>query len=189
MVSDVATKRFTIDEYRRMVEAGAFAPDDRLELLEGEIIQMNPIGLRHAATVNRLTRLFFRVLGERVLISVQNPVDLPPRSEPQPDLLVLRTREDDYEEAMPIGADTHLVVEVADTTFRYDTTRKVPAYARGGVSAVWVVALGTTRARDRVLVFEDPVEGVYTSRRELHRGETLAIPGFSDVSIAVSDFL
>src|SRR6266571_5332978 len=172
-----------------MAEAGVFGEDDRLELLDGEIIQMNPVGRRHVATVNRLNRLFGRVLGDRALISVQNPIVLDTQAEPQPDLVLLRPRAGDYEDALPAGTDTFLVVEVADTTLHYDTTRKVRAYARGGIGAVWVVALGKTPARDRVIVFEDPFAGAYRSRREVRRGDVLAIPDLSEFSIAVSDFL
>ncbi len=139
VVTAVAAKRFTVDEFHRMAEAGVFAEDDRLELLDGEIIQMNPVGRRHVATVNRLTRVLGRVFGDRALISVQNPIVLNPHAEPQPDVVLLRPRDDDYERALPAGTDTYLVVEVSDTTLRYDTTRKVRAYARGGVPALWVV--------------------------------------------------
>jgi Uma2 family endonuclease len=189
VVADVVSKRFSVDEFQRMAEAGVFEEDDRLELLDGEIIQMNPVGRRHVATVNRLTRLFARLLANRVLISVQNPLVLDQHAEPQPDLVLLRPRADDYERALPAGADAYLVVEVADTTLAYDTGRKVRAYARGGVLAVWVVALGKTPAHDRVLVFEDLAEDGYRSRREVRRGDLLVIPDLSDISVAVSHFL
>ncbi len=189
VVTDVVARRFTVDEFQRMAEAGVFEEDDRLELLDGEIIQMNPVGRRHVATVNRLIRLFARAFADRALISVQNPIVLDPHSEPQPDLVLLRPRDDDYEGALPGGADAYLVVEVADTTLAYDTSRKVHHYARGGIRAVWIVAIGKTTADDRVLVFEDPAEGTYRSRREVRRGDVLAIPDLSDVSIAVGDFL
>ena len=97
------------------------------------------------------------MFGDRVLLSVQNPIVLDPHAEPQPDLVLLRPRAGDYEDALPTGIDTYLVVEVSDTTFDYDTMRKVPAYARGGIRAVWVVALARTPSRDRVHVFEDLV--------------------------------
>jgi hypothetical protein len=139
--------------------------------------------------VNRLNRLLVRLLGERVLVSVQNPIVLDPHAQPQPDMVLLRPRADDYEGALPAGNDAYLVVEVSDTTLDYDTTRKVPAYARAGIRAVWVVALARTPSRDRVHVFEDLAEGTYGSRRQVRRGEMLPIPGLDDVSIAVSDFL
>jgi Uma2 family endonuclease len=189
VVTDVTAKRFTVDEFRRMAEAGVFPEDDRLELLDGEIIQMHPVGRRHVATVNRLNRLFGRLLDDRALISVQNPLVLDAHAQPQPDMVLLRPRVDDYEGALPVGSDTYLVVEVSDTTLHYDITRKLRAYAHGGIGALWIVALGKTPARDRVIVFEDPIAGGYRSRREVRRGAALAIPDLGDVSISVSDFL
>jgi Uma2 family endonuclease len=189
MSSKVAAKRFTVDEFQRMAQAGVFDEDDRLELLDGEIIQMNPGGRRHVAMVNRLTRLFARVLGDRALISVQNPLVLDPAAEPQPDLVLLRPREDDYEAGLPTGADALLVVEVADTTLGYDTTRKARAYARGGVPVVWVIALGRTGARDRMLVLADPTGEGYNTRTDVRRGDVLSIPGLPGVSISISEFL
>ena len=189
MATEVAAKRFTVEQFQRMADAGVFDEDDRLELLDGEILQMNPVGRRHVATVNRLTRVFGRVVGGRALISVQNPLVLGPAAEPQPDLVLLHPRTDDYEAGLPTGADVFLVVEVADTTVDYDTTRKAMAYARGGVPALWVVALGPTAEGDRVLVFEEPEDDAYSSRSEARRGDRLTIPGLPDVVISVSDFL
>jgi len=189
MVTEVAAKRFTAEQFQRMADAGVFDEDDRLELLDGEILQMNPVGRRHVASVNRLTRVFARVVGGRALISVQNPLVLGPAAEPQPDLVLLQPRPDDYEGALPTGADAFLVVEVADTTLDYDTTRKAMAYARGGVPALWVVALGPTAEGDRVLVFEEPEDDAYSSRSEARRCDRLTIPGLPDVVISVSDFL
>jgi Uma2 family endonuclease len=187
MVSQVPAKRFTVDEFQRM--ADVFEEDDRLELLDGEIIQMNPVGRRHVAMVNRLTRVFARVLGDRALISVQNPLVLDPVGQPQPDLVLLRPRDDDYEAGLPTGADAFLVVEVADTTLSYDTTRKARAYARGGVPVVWVVALGRTPARDRMLVLAGPTPEGYASRMDVRRDDALTVPGLAGVSISASEFL
>lgn len=191
MLTEVSgrTRRFTVVEYEQMGEAGIFDEDDRLELLDGEIIQMNPIGRGHAATVNRLNRLFARLFADRVLLSVQNPIVLDPVSEPQPDLVLLRPREDDYYSSLPTGSDAYLVVEVADTTLVYDSTRKARAYARSNVALLWVVAIGQTPEEDRVVVFEDAVAGSFTSEHVARRGDTLRIRGLSDVPIAVGDFL
>jgi Uma2 family endonuclease len=189
MLTQVASRRFSVAEFQRMARAGIFDEDDRLELLDGEVIQMNPVGRRHVATVNRLTRMFARLFAERVLISVQNPLVLDPTAEPEPDLVLLRPRQDDYELSLPTGTDAYLVVEVAETTLAYDSTRKARAYARGGVPALWVVALGRTAARDRILVFQDPAEGSYASHRQANRGDVLLIPGLTDISVAVNDFL
>jgi Uma2 family endonuclease len=172
-----------------MAEAGVFDEDDRLELLDGEILQMNPVGRPHVATVNRLTRVFARVVGGRALISVQNPLVLGPAAEPQPDLVLLQPRTDDYESALPTSGDAFLVVEVADTTLEYDTTRKAMAYARGGVPALWVVALGRVAEDDRVLVFAEPAGEAFSSQTNVQRGDRLTIPALPGVVISVSDFL
>lgn len=104
-----------------MVESGILAEDDRLELIRGEIIQMSPIGRRHAAGVSRLTRLFSEKLGRQVLVSVQNPVELDGYSEPQPDVMLLQPREDFYESGHPHPADVFLLIEVADTTVEFSS--------------------------------------------------------------------
>lgn len=185
---EVAVRRFTVADYHRMGKAGVFRRGERVELLDGEIIEMNPVGRPHATTVNRLNRLFARLFGDRVLLSIQNPVVLDTYAEPQPDVVVLRPREDDYLHAAPTGADTYLVVEVADSTVTYDTTRKARAYARTGVSLFWVVVVGRG-AEDRVIMFADPADGEYRSIREARRGDALTIPGLGDAPVAVGDFL
>ena len=127
------------EEYLRMGEGGVFAPDARLELIEGEIIEMAPIGGPHMARVNKLTRLFVERCGGRAIVSVQNPLVIADRSVPQPDLALLRPREDEYARSLPRASDVLLVVEVADTTLGFDLRTKVPLYARCGVTELWVV--------------------------------------------------
>src|SRR2546426_2118990 len=134
-------RRFTVDEYHRMAEAGIFSEDESVELLEGEIVEMTPISSRHAACVNKLTRLFTRELGERVVVSVQNPVALTETSEPQPDLALLRPRADFYAAGHPGPEDVLLMVEVADTSATSDRAVKVPLYARAGIEEVWLIDL------------------------------------------------
>src|SRR6266851_5672561 len=131
--SGVQRRRFTAEEYHRMGEAGILCEEDRVELIEGEIIVMSPIGLRHAACVARLTRELPVALGRRALLWPQNPVRLFPDTEPQPDIVLLRPRPDDYAHAPAQPADALLVVEVADTSYRYDRHAKLPLYARSGV--------------------------------------------------------
>lgn len=134
-------------EYLRMGEAGVFSPEARLELIEGEIIEMAPIGSGHAGAVNILTRLFVHLVADRAVVAVQNPVVLGLRSVPQPDLAVLRVRDDTYSRAHPSAADALLIVEVADTTLAFDTATKAPLYARHGIPEVWVLDV-----RDRAIL-------------------------------------
>jgi Uma2 family endonuclease len=137
----LARRLFTVAEYHKMAEAGILSEDDRVELLEGEIVAMSPIGSRHAGLVNRLNRLFSQRAGDQVVVSVQNPVRLGGYSEPQPDLALLRPRADFYTSSHPGPEDVLLAVEVAETSAAVDREVKVPLYARFGVPEVWLVDL------------------------------------------------
>ncbi len=176
MAIEVAPRRFTVDEYERLGQAGVLTEDERVELIDGEILAMNPIGARHAAVVKRLMRLLSPQLAGRALLSVQDPIVLDDRSEPRPDLALLRPRGDEYETAHPTATDVLLVIEVADTTVVYDSTRKLPLYARSGIQEAWLVDL----VRDVVQVHQEPTGGEYRAVRELRVGDTLTpgqVPG------------
>ena len=133
--------RHTVDEYHRMGEADVFDVGARLELIDGEIIEMAPIGSMHAGTVTRLARLLERAVGDTAIVYVQNPVVLNNRSEPQPDLALLKPRDDFYTERYPAPEDVLLIIEVSESTLRYDQEIKVPMYARTGIPEVWIVDL------------------------------------------------
>jgi Uma2 family endonuclease len=133
--------RLTVDEYHRMGETGVLAPDARVELIDGEIVDMAPIGTRHGSTVLRLTHLMTEAARGLAIVSVQNSLRLGKRSEPQPDLMLLAPRDDFYAAAHPTAADVLLLIEVSDSTARYDREIKLPLYARHGVREVWIVDL------------------------------------------------
>lgn len=133
--------RLSADDYQRMGQFGALAPDAHVELLDGEIIEMAPIGARHWATVQRLDEALKRALGTQVIVAVQTSFRLDAHSEPQPDVGVFRRRADYYASGLPTPADTLLVVEVADATARYDRQVKLPLYARAGIAELWIVDL------------------------------------------------
>ena len=135
----VPRRLLSIAEFHLIGEAGVLGEDDRIELVEGEMIEMAPIGSRHLAKVNRLARLFSAAVGEHAIVSVQNPIALPPHNEPQPDIALLKPRLDDYESALPTTDDILLIVEVADTTLNYDRDAKLPIYARHSIVEVWLV--------------------------------------------------
>jgi Uma2 family endonuclease len=139
MPVELRRRRFTVDEYDAMADAGILTEDDHVELIDGEIIQMAPIGSLHAACVSRLTHLLVAQGGEAVIVRVQNPVRISDLSEPEPDLAVLRRREDFYARGHPRPADTLLIIEVAHTTLGYDREIKLPLYALAGIPEVWIV--------------------------------------------------
>jgi Uma2 family endonuclease len=133
--------RVTVHDYHRMAEVGVLAPDARVELIEGEIIDMAPIGKHHQSAVDQLTRACVGAVGARAIVRVQGSIRLSQWSEPEPDLVLLAPRDDFYRSEFASGADTLLVIEVSDTTLRYDRDVKVPLYARHGVPEVWIVDL------------------------------------------------
>jgi len=133
--------RLGVDAYHQMIDNGIFDQDDRVELIEGELRAMPPIKPDHAGKTNRLNRLLNLRVGDEALVTVQNPLTLPPHSEPEPDLMLLRPRDDFYERANPTPKDTLLVIEICDSSLRYDQEVKVPLYAAHGVPEVWLVDL------------------------------------------------
>lgn len=150
--------RLTVSDYYRMAEVGILAPDARVELIDGEIIDMVPPGSLHAAAVNDLNEFLGRSVTGKAVVCVQNPVRLSEISEPQPDLALLRRRDDRYRQSLPGPADILLVVEVADTSLRFDRETKVALYAVHEIPEVWLIDL---RGR-RLVRHRAPVQGTYT---------------------------
>ena len=176
-----ARRLFTLEEYERMVEAGVFGPDDRLELIEGEIVEMSPIGDEHAACVDVLTRLFVLGVGDRAVVRVQGPVGLPPRSRPEPDLLLLRSRS--YRKGPARTGDVVLVIEVAASSLRYDRTVKLRMYARAGVPEYWIADTDT----QTVDVCREPTAETYRSVQRFDRDSAITPAAFPDLTITVAD--
>jgi Uma2 family endonuclease len=176
---------FTVAEYHTMLEARILTEDDRVELIEGEIVQMAPIGSRHAGQVNRLTRIFVPAVGDRGLVTIQNPVRLSDLSEPQPDLLVLRPRADDYTGAHPTPADVLLLIEVADSSLEFDRRIKLPLYARSGIAEAWIVDI------DRAVleVHRSPGDGAYREVRRLRTGGTASPQALPELVLDVAALL
>ena len=185
MAIEVLRHRFTVDEYHRMGEAGIFTEGDRVELVDGEILGMTPIGSLHAACVDRLNRLLVLSAGEQASVRVQSPISLGPDSEPQPDLTLLRPRHDFYASAHPRPGDVLLVVEVADTTLAFDRAVKVPLCARAGIPEVWLVDL----AGEAVEVYRRPTGDQYAEVRRIIRGEQIVLEAIPDLAIAVDRVL
>jgi Uma2 family endonuclease len=162
--------RYTVGDYYRMAEAGILHEDSRVELIEGEVVDMPPIGSPHAGLVNKLSHLIRRGVGENAVVAVQNPVRLNDFSEPQPDIALLRPRPDFYTNAHPTPGDVLLIVEVADSSLEYDRRIKIPLYARHGIPEVWLVNV----ADRELIVHRQPMEGAYADIRRLPEREALA---------------
>ena len=177
-------KRFTVHDFHAMIEAGVFAEDDRLELINGEIVEMTPIGKKHVVCVRRLTTFFARNLPQDVFLDVQNPLYLTEGREFYPDLMLLRkTANTDEDIAEP--NDVLLAVEVSDTTLRFDRAAKLPSYAEAGVPEVWIVDL----KGERVLVHRKPLDGVYGQVEEIKKNETLSVAALGEAELEVADIL
>ncbi len=183
MAQEVVRRRFTVHDYHRMGEAGILNEDDRVELIEGEIVEMAAIGSRHFTCVNGLTRLLVRSVGDAAIVSVQNPVRLDEHSEPQPDLTVLRVR--DYRESLPMPEDVLLLIEVSDTSLAYDRGVKLPLYARAGIREVWIVDLpGEVIERHT-----DPSMDGYRTLERAWRGDEIKCAALPDLAFRVETVL
>ncbi len=186
MTVQIARRLFTVDEYCLMLEAGILHEDDRVELLEGEIVEMAPVGSRHAGTVKRFVSLLYRrIAAEQATISVQDPIRLSETSEPQPDIALLRPRDDFYAASHPTSEDIFLIIEVADTSAEADRELKLPLYAQAGIAEVWIVDLNS----DTVGVYQAPASGRYVERRSIARGESVSPGAFPAVLLTVDEIL
>ena len=189
-MTDLAAARhlFSLDEYHRMGATGILQEDDRVELIEGEIVEMTPVGSCHAATVGRLTQLLGDRVEGRAIVWVQNPLSIPDEgtlagSELQPDLVLLAPRDDFYDEAHPTPADVLLLIEVGDTSLPFDRDVKLPVYAAGGVHEVWLVSLP-----DKTIeVHREPVHQSYRWTRRAFPGDTLEPERLPGLTIAVDE--
>lgn len=178
-------RKFTVKQYQKMAESGILTEDDRVELLRGEIIEMSPIGRRHAACVNRLVRLFTPLLGTRAIVSPQNPVELDDTSQPQPDIALLRPRADFYESGHPQSSDIFLLVEVADTTVEIDREIKISLYAEDNIAEVWLVDINALC----IEVYRQSTPTGYQLIQKFQPGQTLSIQAFPDLEIMVDEIL
>ena len=177
--------RFSVKEYYRMAETGVLRPDARVELLNGEIIDMSPIGSFHGGVTNYLNEIFTAASKRRWVTAVQNPVQLDEYSEPQPDLVLLKPTPDFYRRRHPQPADVFLLIEVSDSSLTTDREAKLPAYGRAGVAEVWIVNLV-----DQVIeVYREPHFTGYGSKTILRPGDQAKPQGFPDVTVDVAELL
>ena len=185
MVIAAKKKLFTVDEYYEMARVGILTESDRVELIEGEIVEMSPIGSRHQAIVDELAYIFFNAVGDRARVRIQGPLRLADVTEPQPDVQLLTQRDDRYVDGHPTQVDALLVVEVSDTSLAYDRNYKSAVYSMRGVPELWILDVN----RPRLFVMREPAELGYRVVMELEVGDTIAPLALPDLSFAVSDLL
>lgn len=185
MTVQILRKKFTVGQYHQMIESGILTEGDRVELLQGEIIEMSPIGRQHAACVDRLNELLVRALGLRAIVRVQNPIQLSSRSEPQPDFAILQRRSDFYADSHPQPQDVFALIEVSDTTIEFDRTVKVPLYAKDNIAEVWIVDLNA----EAVQIYREPSATSYQQLQTFRRGQAIAFQAFSDIQFMVDQLL
>jgi len=178
----VPRHRLTVADYHRLGEAGVLGEDDRVELLEGQLVDMSPIGPRHALAVDVLNELLVVAAAGRAAVRVQNPVVLDDTSEPRPDFALLRKPWQGYPAAHPRPADVYLLIEVADSSLDFDIGAKLELYPRAGIREFWVVDLTT----NRVLVHRNPGDGNYRSIIAVEAPGILQVEALPEVTIPVA---
>ncbi|MBK7872485.1 MAG: Uma2 family endonuclease [Saprospiraceae bacterium] len=170
MAVQIKRQLFTVEDYYKMADVGILKPEDRVELIKGEIIKMSPIKSFHAGIVNFLNRTLIKQLSNKVSICIQNPVNIDKHSEPEPDVVVAKFRKDDYRHQHPRPEDIFLVIEVADTSIKLDRQVKLPLYAEAGIPEYWIVNL----KEQQVEIYSQPIDKEYTITRVAFVGETIA---------------
>jgi Uma2 family endonuclease len=176
---------FNVDEYYRIAQAGVFSEDDRVELIEGEVVEMSLLGSTHQGCVDELSSLTTEKLAGSVIVRVQGPIHIDEYSEPQPDISLLKPRQDFYRRSHPTPSDVLLVIEVADTSIEYDRSVKLPLYARAGIPEAWLIVL----PKDLIELHSEPKNGKYQKVRRLRRGKALVSPTIDGLTLKVGDIL
>ncbi|HEU4453818.1 MAG TPA: Uma2 family endonuclease [Longimicrobium sp.] len=177
-------RTWTVDEYYRMGEAGILGPDERTELIDGEIVPMTPPGPLHATTMDWLGKFLIRSMGDDVIVRLQNPLRLDKKREPQPDAALVRYRPDRFAHQPPGPADALLVIEVSESSLSTDRGVKRDRYAEFGIAEYWVLDI----SRRTIIAYRAPAQGRFTEEREYRDGESLVMPGLGR-EVKVEDVL
>ncbi|NCR42503.1 MAG: Uma2 family endonuclease [Microcystis aeruginosa W13-11] len=185
MSLSLITRKFTVEEYEKMTTEGIIKPDEKVELIRGEIIKISPMGTRHAAGIDRLIQLLYQKPGQKILLRVQNPIRLNNNSQPEPDLSLLIPRSDFYVAAHPCPQDIYLIIEVSDSTLDYDRYTKIPLYAEANIKKVWIVNL----KEECLEVYRHPLYGSYQAVQKYYRGESIFIESFPAIKLTLIEIL
>ncbi|PHV63009.1 Uma2 family endonuclease [Cyanobacterium aponinum] len=178
-------KKFAIEEYHQIIASGVLKEDYLIELINGEIFEMSPVGFRHASCVNKLNQLLSLKLGNKAIISIQNPIKLNDNSEPQPDIVLLKPRHDFYANQHPTVEDIFLLIEVADSSIEYDRTFKIPIYAENKVQEVWLVDLN----QNLLEVYQNPQINYYQSIKKLSSQDSITLTQPETITVKLDRIL
>jgi Uma2 family endonuclease len=186
MIEVAEEKRLiTVEEYYQMAEFGILKPDESVELINGEIIKMSPIKSKHGGYVTRIVRLMYKYIGDDIVtVPSQNPIRLSDYSEPEPDVIIAKYSENEYQDNHPTIEDIYFLVEVSDSTLRYDQTKKARLYANHNVLTYWILNL----VKNQLEIYENPIDGKYLTKTILKRGDKAIIPHFN-IEINVSEII
>ncbi len=179
----ISRRTLTVEQFHKMADAGVFQGTDRIELIEGEMFEMAPIGHAHAYRVNQVGSLLGRAVGDQAIVWNQNPIALPPNNELQPDLVLLEPKREKFKNQLPTASDVLLIVEVADTSLTYDRDVKTPIYAANQIREVWVMDI----RQELLLVFRNPIGNAYAQLLTLRKQDSISPEMLPTVAIRVSD--
>lgn len=185
MNTTVSIHRFNIEEYHRLIESNILHEDDRVELIEGRIVAMTPIGSKHAACVSRLNEIFSEKLQKRAIVNIQNPVRLTEYSEPEPDIAIIKRRPDFYAEQLPQPEEVLLIMEVSDSSLDYDCETKIPLYAKANIQEVWLVNL----IENILQIYNEPTPEGYNIMLKRRYNQKISPGNFPDITLTVSEIL
>jgi Uma2 family endonuclease len=177
-------RQLTSTEYYGMMESGIIREGERVELISGQIFTMAAKGTRHTVATSRLLKSLLRLIGEQAIVRCQDPISLPNHSEPEPDIAIVRLRSDDYINSHPAPADIILVIEVADSSIKFDREIKALLYAAAGISEYWIINL----IDNRLEIYRQPEGDIYTSIEIITPPRSISLPQFSDITLNIGDF-
>jgi Uma2 family endonuclease len=183
MSIDIVRHAFSVHDYARMRKSGILTEDDRVELIDGEVRTMSPIGPLHAAIVRRLVKRLIELVGDQAIVSPPNPIQLNDYSEPQPDVAILRLRDDNYQRAHPVAGDVLLIIEVSDTTAQYDRIEKLPRYAAAGIPETRIVDVEQCIVEQ----YTHPVRDQYARLQKYFPGDMITSPVMPAIALNADD--
>jgi Uma2 family endonuclease len=177
-------RQLTSTEYYGMMQSGIIREGERVELILGQIFTIAAKGTRHTVSTTRLLKELLMLVGERTIVRCQDPITLPNNSEPEPDIVIARLRSDDYVNSHPSPEDIILVIEVADSTIKFDRDTKAPLYAAAGIGEYWIINL----VDDRLEIYRQPEGNIYTSIEIVTPPRSIRLSQFPEILLNISDF-